>query len=66
MTDRSAAAVHAHPEIVLETVALHIDVSTAYDSPFYGKVVTLNTQVDMRPTYGVLTMHRITPGRSRS
>jgi hypothetical protein len=66
MTDSRAAAVQAHPEIVLETVVLHMDVDTAYDSPSYGMVLTLNNQADMRPTYGQLILHRITPGRFRS
>jgi inosine-uridine nucleoside N-ribohydrolase len=36
MWDETAAAIMAYPEIVTKSIEVYMDVSTAYDSPFYG------------------------------
>ena len=35
--DETAAAIMAYPELVTHSIEVYMDVSTAYDSPFYGR-----------------------------
>jgi hypothetical protein len=63
VADLRAAAIHAHPEIVTQSIVAHMDVNTAYNGPSYGKVSGSKLSTNFSAIYGPLPMLHIIQGR---